>query len=143
MKLSGEFFRFAVVGAVGFIVDASVLQILVSWFDSNLLIARIFSYLTAATATWSLHRVYTFRDQLAAPESRLASLRALIEQWFRFVLTNGFGASLNYAIYAACILSSDACSTYPVAGVALGSLVALAFNFVISKRFVFKANSRP
>ena len=59
MTLSGELFRFGVVGSVGFLVDASVLQMLVSWFDGDLLISRIFSYLAAATVTWFLHHIYT------------------------------------------------------------------------------------
>jgi putative flippase GtrA len=140
VTLSGELFRFGVVGSVGFLVDASVLQMLVSWFDGDLLISRIFSYLAAATVTWFLHRIYTFRDQYSSSDNHSASSRALLSQWSRFILANSTGASLNYGIYAFCILNSDLCRAYPVIGVAIGSLVALVFNFVISKRFVFKGN---
>jgi putative flippase GtrA len=142
VKLSGEFYRFAVVGSVGFVVDASVLQILVSWFGVGLLVGRVFSYLSAATVTWFLHRIYTFRAQLTSVDNRSASSRNLLEQWFRFILTNGIGASLNYGIYVICILGSDLCRAYPVIAVAIGSVVALAFNFAISKRFVFTATPR-
>ncbi len=140
MKLSGELLRFGVVGSVGFLVDASVLQMLVSWFDGGLLISRVFSYLAAATVTWFLHRVYTFRDHHSSSGNHSASLRALLFQWSRFILTNGIGASLNYGIYAFCILNSGLCRAYPVIGVAIGSLVAMVFNFFISKNFVFKVN---
>jgi putative flippase GtrA len=142
VKLAGEFYRFAVVGSVGFVVDASVLQILVSWFGVGLLIGRVFSYLAAATVTWFLHRIYTFRAQLSSPDNRSASSFTLLDQWFRFILTNGVGASLNYGIYVICILSSDLCRAYPVIGVAIGSLVAMVFNFAISKRFVFTGTPR-
>lgn len=142
MKLSGEFYRFAVVGSVGFVIDASVLQMLVSWFDVGLLIGRVFSYLAAATVTWFFHRNYTFRDQLSYSDAHSRSPRALVDQWLRFILTNGIGASLNYGIYAACILSSDLCRTYPVIAVAIGSVAALVFNFAISRRFVFAGNPR-
>ena len=140
MKLPGEMYRFAIVGTVGFIVDASVLQILVSWFDVGLLIGRIFSYLAAATIAWFLHRVYTFRDRLSATDNHATSLRALLDQWFRFIVTNGIGAAVNYGIYAVLILSSELCRAYPVVAVAIGSLVAMVFNFVISRRFVFSGN---
>jgi putative flippase GtrA len=142
VKLPGELYRFGVVGTVGFVIDASVLQILVSWFGVGLLIGRVFSYLAAATVAWSLHRVYTFREQLSLPDNGSTSSRALIDQWFRFILTNGIGASLNYGIYAVCVLSSDSCRAYPVIGVATGSVVAMVFNFAISKRFVFIGNRR-
>lgn len=137
MKLAGEVLRFGVVGTVGFVVDASVLQMLVSWFDTGLLIGRVFSYLTAATATWFMHRVYTFREHLPPAHEPAASPRALLNQWSRFVVTNAVGASLNYGIYAVCVLRSDLCRTYPVIAVAIGSLAAMVFNFAISRRFVF------
>jgi putative flippase GtrA len=140
LKLSNDFLRFGVVGSVGFLVDASVLQMLVAWFDGGLLISRVFSYLAAATATWFLHRNYTFRDQLASSNASSTTAPALLSQWSRFVVTNGVGAALNYGIYAACILSWSLCREYPVIGIAIGSLVAMFFNFIISKRFVFEAN---
>jgi putative flippase GtrA len=140
VKFSGELFRFGVVGSVGFLVDASVLQILVSCFDGGLLVSRVFSYLAAATVTWFLHRVYTFRYHHTSSDNYSASPRALLSQWSRFILANGIGASLNYGIYAFFILNSALCRENPVIGVAIGSLVAMVFNFVISKRFVFKEN---
>lgn len=142
MKLRGELYRFGVVGAVGFVVDASVLQILVSWFGVGLLIGRVFSYLAAASVTWFLHRVYTFRSQLSVSSDRPTSSQSLMNQWFRFIVTNAIGASLNYGIYAVCILSSDLCRAYPAIAVAVGSLVAMFFNFAISKRFVFTGNAQ-
>ncbi|MCB1703813.1 MAG: GtrA family protein [Halioglobus sp.] len=143
MKLSGEFYRFAVVGSVGFVIDASVLQILASWFGVGLLVGRVFSYLAAATVTWFLHRHYTFRDQLSPADTHSASARAMLDQWLRFILTNGIGASLNYGVYAACILGSELCHSYPVIAVAIGSVTALVFNFTISRRFVFVGNPKP
>jgi putative flippase GtrA len=140
VKLSSEILRFAVVGSVGFIVDASVLQILVSWFGVGLLTGRIFSYLAAATITWFLHRIYTFRHRLSETDNHATSPRALFDQWFRFIVTNGIGATLNYGIYAVLILSSEMCRAYPVVAVAIGSLVAMVFNFAISRRFVFSGN---
>lgn len=140
MNVPGELYRFAIVGTVGFIVDASVLQILVSWFGVGLLTGRIFSYLAAATITWFLHRIYTFRDQLSATDDHATSSHALLNQWFRFIMTNGFGAVLNYGIYAVLILSFELCRAYPAVAVAIGSLVAMVFNFAISRRFVFSGN---
>jgi putative flippase GtrA len=140
VKLPGELYRFALVGTVGFIVDASVLQMLVSWFGVGLLTGRIFSYLAAATITWFLHRIYTFRHQLPVADKHATSPQALLDQWFRFIVTNGIGASLNYGIYAILILGFELCRAYPVVAVAIGSLVAMVFNFAISRRFVFSGN---
>ena len=90
--------------------------------------------------TWFLHRIYTFRHQLPVADKHATSSRALVDQWFRFIVTNGLGAALNYGIYAVLILNSELCRAYPVVAVAIGSLVAMVFNFVISRRFVFSGN---
>jgi putative flippase GtrA len=90
---------------------------------------RIFSFLFAATVTWVLNRNYTFRGSVPAPRTR---------QWARFVSANAVGGALNYGVYSALILSGGWFIKAPVLAVAAGSIAGLAFNFTVSRKFVFK-----
>lgn len=138
-----RFLRFCIVGGVGFVVDAGVLQLLVSAFGVGLLIGRVFSYLTAATVTWVLHRKFTFADLVRDARSRGRPTPSSVDEWLRFVVANAIGAAVNYGAYAACIVNGEVFRAYPVLAVAVGSALGLAFNYVASKRFVFGRAARP
>lgn len=49
--IAPQFLRFALVGAVGFFVDAGVLQIAVRQIGSDPYVGRVLSFLAAASAT--------------------------------------------------------------------------------------------
>jgi len=127
--MSAQFFRFCCVGVVGFVVDAGALTLLVDLAGMGLLWGRVASYLIAATVTWFLHRHVTFPHARGLPHG---------PQWLRFVVVNGFGAGLNYGIYAVLVLNLAFFAQWPVLAVAAGSGAALAFNFLASRRFVFR-----
>lgn len=130
--LSGQvltyFLRFCLVGGVGFLVDAGVLQLAVSVFFMDRYLARVMSFLIAATIAWLLHRVFTFRDR--------SPRRA--RQLLAFIGINVFGAALNYGIYAALISGGGLFWEYPALAVAVGSGVALILNFTLGRKFIFR-----
>ena len=119
---------FCVVGAVGFIVDAGMLYLVLAVWP-NPYLARILSYLVAATTTWLLHRAYTFRETAGPRTGR---------QWMVYVSTNAIGGAVNYGIYAACVALWPAARAEPVLAVAVGSAAALAISFVVNKHFVYR-----
>ncbi len=80
--------------------------------------------------TWLLHRRFTFKS---------AARRRPAGQWARFVAVNGFGAAVNYGVYAVLLLASETFLAAPVLAVAVGSFAAWAFNFFASRRYVFRA----
>jgi putative flippase GtrA len=129
-RLMGELFRFGVVGAAGFVVDASVLELGLR-LGTGPWLGRVFSYLAAATATFSLNRVWTFRS---ADRSR-----PLARDWSVFLLVNLVGFVFNYGTYAALIAGVPLVRELPVLGVAAGSLAGMAGNFVLSRRYVFRS----
>ena len=55
-----RFLTFALVGVVGFVVDASVLYMGI-YMGLGLRLGRVFSYLAAVTTTWALNRIFTFK----------------------------------------------------------------------------------
>jgi putative flippase GtrA len=128
--LIGQFLRFGVVGTVGFLVDAGVLIAAIG-LGAGPYAGRVLSYLVAATATFALNRFWTFRGVPAG--LRLSS------QWGRFLALNLLGFALNYGTYAALVATVPLVAAYPVLGVAAGSLAGMVSNFVLSRRYVFRA----
>jgi putative flippase GtrA len=123
------FLRFCAVGMVGFLVDTGILLALTAAGIAGARLGRVVSFLIAACVTWLLNRRFTFRSQ--APAASLGP----------YVLLTGFGALLNVGVYWVWISVFGEASEMLVAGVAAGSIAALAFNFLVSKHVVFRAAS--
>lgn len=127
-KVPTRLVSFALVGAIGFVVDASVLIVMINGFGWGPYAARFVSFGTAVTMTWYLNRRWTFSSQ-AGHKKR--------SEYVRYVAFQSMGALLNLAIYSLCLETIALVAAYPVLGVAAGSAVALFFNFYASKRFVY------
>lgn len=130
--VSSQFLRFALVGAAGFIVDASTLKAAM-YLGAGHYSGRVISYLVAATFTWSLNRRYTFREQQDAN---------LFREWIKFLAANLAGGGINYATYAALVALSPTVEAWPTIGVAAGSIAGLAVNFTLSRLLVFTGGQR-
>jgi putative flippase GtrA len=124
--------RFSCAGIAGFIVDAGVFQALVSFAGLSPYIARIASFLAAATATWWLNRTYTFAS---------AGRDGAAFQWARFLAANAIGGLVNYAVFAAVLASAPIAAAWPLIAVAAGALAGLVFNFTLSEKLVFRSRS--
>ncbi|HEY2256733.1 MAG TPA: GtrA family protein [Variovorax sp.] len=132
MKIGREFLSFAVVGAIGFVVDLGVLYLLapkLGWYG-----ARVVSFLSAATATWALNRHYTF--------SARRSGQSIVREYGRYLVTMLAGALVNYAVYAMTLHAVDG-RLAPALGVALGSCAGLAVNFLTARHLVFRPARKP
>lgn len=121
--------RFGLVGAVGFLVDGGLLQALVGLADWGVIQARILSFPLAVLATWLLNRHFTFGRADDGAAGRSLS---------RYVAVSLAGASVNFMIYTALVLSMAPMAALPIVPLAIASLVALAFNYLGSKHFAFR-----
>lgn len=121
MAADGAFLRFCAVGAVGFVVDAGLTLLLSQGLQWTPVASRIVAFVVAATVTWLLNRHYTFRSQ--------AGLRS----WAPYVMATGVGALINIGIYWLWLRVAGVAPAAILGGVALGSGVALAFNFFVSR----------
>jgi putative flippase GtrA len=119
---------FALVGVVGFIVDAVILSILFYFFGFGHFASRAVSFLVAVTTTWWLNRRKTFIGTASANWSA---------ELLRYFFTQGIGAFINLGIYTLCITSFELFAAIPVIPLAIGASVALIFNFLSAKHFVF------
>ena len=131
--LNTRFLRFCLVGVIGFALDAGTLQLLISGAGLDPFVARLGSYLVAATGTWWLNRRITFIK---------GSCGACVNQWLHYLSVNGVGAGINYGIYVLSLLTLDMVRQTPVLGVALGSALALIFNYVANLHWVFGDDKR-
>jgi putative flippase GtrA len=126
-ELLGELARFTAVGALGFVVDSSVLYAGL-WAGLGLYAGRVLSYIAAASFTWFLNRRFTFRS--LEPVS--------VGEWLRFLAVNAVGGIANLGVYAALVARLATCAAHPVLAVAAGSLAGLLINFGLSRYAVFR-----
>jgi putative flippase GtrA len=122
-----EFLRFGVVGTIGFVVDTVVLYAGLA-LGLGLYGGRAVSYLAAASTTWALNRLWTFRGRGDGPAHR---------QWVLFLVVNLVGFAMNYGTYAALIALVPMVAAHPVLGVAAGAIAGMFGNFVLSRQLVF------
>jgi putative flippase GtrA len=122
-----RFLRFALVGGVGFLVDAGLLIVLHYRLGLDPFSGRAASIIVAALTTWRLNRALTFG----------ASPRSATVEGMRYGLVAGAAAGLNYAVYTAALLVLP--DLPPVAAAILATLVAMGFSYAGYSRFVFGA----
>lgn len=126
-----QFQRFLAVGAVGFIVDFSVLYLAVNVLGLGTLGGRVVSFLLAATVTWKANRHFTFAN--TEPVIPGAAAR----QWLRYLSTTAIGGFINIGVYQCWLMLTSHSNVNLFLAVAAGSAVALIFNFLLSKYVVF------
>lgn len=122
-----ELVRFCAVGAAGFVVDAGLLLLLIQWGELNPFLARVGSFVAAASSTWWLNRRFTFS----------VGNTAVREEWLLYMAAMTLGGVINYTVFAVLLLLLPLAMRQPWLGVAIGSLAGLAVNYYTSSRFVF------
>ncbi len=130
MSLRRQVVLFALSGVLGFVVDAGIVQFLVREWAINPYLARLFSFLAAATTTWAFNRRYTFAGHGGGSKRR---------QLLRYLLAMAAGFALNYGAYAICVASWPLVRQWPAIGVAVGSIAGAIVNFLSSKYWIFRA----
>ena len=127
-----QFQKFLAVGALGFIVDFSVLYIAVNAAGLGTLTGRVVSFLVAATVTWKANRHFTFAGTGAEAPGAAA------RQWLRYLSTTAIGGAVNIGVYTLWLRMTDHGNTNLFLAVVAGSAVALLVNFSLSKYIVFR-----
>jgi len=126
---------FGLSGVVGFVVDAGLLHLLVSYWNINLYLARACSFICAATTTWLLNRFFTF----AAPRR---PARRLLAEWAAYFTASLGGGALNYLVFVIAVWLSPWLHQTPTIAVALATLVSMTFNFLVYARYVFRPQAK-
>ena len=121
---------FAIGGVIGFVVDAGVVQALVGLVHWNAYVARLVSFLAAATVTWWWNRRHTFAGR--------SSGRSAHSEWLHWMVLMSVGAVVNYGVFAACLMLFPVLHRWPAVAVAAGSAVAALVNFTTARGVLFR-----
>jgi len=131
MKITGQFLRFGMVGAAGFVVDVSVLY-LMQHLGLGLYSARVVSFLAAATSTWLGNRRFTFQPH------RRGGMN-IPGEWMVYLVAMALGGSANYLTYALLISYLPLFYQHPWLGVACGTGAGLLINFILARKILHTA----
>lgn len=125
----GQFALFAVAGTLGFMVDAAIVQLLVSAAGWNPYLARLLSFLVAVLVTWLFNRTYTF-----------AGVRRhdAMGEWLRYLVAMSGGFAVNYGLYSLLVFGHELVQAWPVLGVAAGSLAGMLCNFATARWWIYR-----
>jgi putative flippase GtrA len=125
---SYRFLRFVLVGAVGFIVDAGLLQALISLAGWGPVEARAVAIPAAVFATWLLNRTITFPESHGGP---------VVSSLLRYAAVSAVGAGVNFIVFSILVLASHTMAAVPLVPLAIASIVALIVNYLGSRHFAF------
>ena len=128
-----QFIRFALIGALGFVVDLAVLY-LALWTGAGYYFGRVLSFTCAVFFTWQCNRRFTFER----PETQ-----SFLLEGTRYFLAMALGGAANLAVYGAIVTLFPPNPWLPFYGVALGSIAGMVINFVGAKFWVFAALESP
>lgn len=124
----GEFRRFATVGGVGFFIDGGLLTFLMHQ-GLEVIPARSISFFCAVNITWILNRRWTFESIKPASHKR---------GFILYIGTQILGIAINLSIFFVLILFFLQLKAIPLLPLAIGAAISLAFNYMVSKIFIFK-----
>ena len=122
-----QFLMFGSVGAIGFLFDTATVYSLRR--SLGLYGAGMVAYVVAATVTWLLNRLWTFRSHRNG---------AAHQQWARFLAVNLVGFILNRGTYALLVTFVPLCAAQPVYAVGAGAIAGMFLNFKLSRAIVFR-----
>ena len=141
--LASKLVRFGAVGGTGMFVNLGALAVAKELLGLHDLAAWFFGFFVSVTFTWWGNRTFTFHEHKSHGHT------GMLAEWFRFFLTNSFGAGANVTVYALllwwkpwplALLQADL-RAYPA--LCVGVLVGLVFNYTLSKKLVFRAKATP
>lgn len=127
--MTRQVLSFGIIGSIGFIIDGGLLLLYHEFFGLSLLTSRIFSFSIAICATWYLNRKLTFSHH---------GSRSVVHEGIYYAVFNSIGAILNFAIFMWLIYQYNYFSNEPIIPLAISSGIAMVFNFIMSKFFVFR-----
>jgi len=127
--MRAQFFRFAIAGAIGFLVDAGVLYVALA-IGLGAYAGRVVSFLCAAFTTWQINRRLTFEVKRTG---------SLWREWLRYLAAMSVGGGCNYGSYVVALLFLPKVTIAPLIAVGAGSIAGMFVNFAFAKLWVFRA----
>lgn len=136
-KEAERFFKFLIVGTIGFIVDFGTLTILVEVFGLKPVIANTFSFSAAVVSNFTLNRYWTYPDsrskrrRVQLTQFAVVSVIGLLINNTILVLTQGPFESLLRTMHA-----PEAIRGYIPAKI-VATIVVLFWNFFVNRYWTY------
>jgi dolichol-phosphate mannosyltransferase len=127
-----QFLLFCTVGALGTIVDFSVMFVLHGLMGMSFEFARFPSFIVAATSNFQLNRMITFSD---------STRQKWIRQWMGFVAVSALGFMGNFFVSTRLFSSHLFFQTHYFIPVFAGSIAGAFVNFTLSKIAIFDSSN--
>jgi putative flippase GtrA len=124
--------RFAVIGALGMPVDWGVLHLMVH-LGTGPYLGRMVSWFISASFTWVGNRYFTFGA------TRARGFMGAGKEWLRFLAANAVGGLVNVGLYSVLVRFAPPPFNELTVALVCGVLLGLAFNFILSKKMVFRS----
>ena len=132
-RISRQIPSFAIIGLIGYVVDASITYFGAKYLGLSPVLARPPGFLVATLVNFALNRAITFRHAKAP----------LFRAFLRYCLVAAVGLAVNYGVYSLCVFA------WPLLGfvvtpeilplfVAAGAGVAMAVTFAGFRWFAFR-----
>jgi putative flippase GtrA len=119
---------FALVGTIGFVVDAGILEIMFFYLHVDPYVSRLISFLAAATVTWLLNRILTFKSKN----------RMSLREWWVYVMFMGVGAVLNLGVYTVVVFWYGTTQMVLLSALAAGTMSGMGINFFSARCILSK-----
>src|ERR671919_2273257 len=129
---AGRFWKFALVGASGVLVNMVTLIVLAEYFHAHKVIAWMFAVGLSILSNFLLNNAFTWRDVRHSSRIHFLLRGALAYP----VAIMGIGA--NFAVYYPIIKYISADFPYYAIAAFLGIVAGTSANFILSSRFVFR-----
>jgi putative flippase GtrA len=127
-RLPASVCNFAAIGALGFVIDASLLSALTHGAGWSPWAARAPSFTAAVLVTWLLNRRLTFRGR---------GLQRRSVEALGYGTIQAVGAGINLLVFGVCLATFPRLAALPVIPFAVGSGVAMLFNYVALQRLLY------
>jgi putative flippase GtrA len=132
-RISRQIPSFAVIGLIGYVVDASVTYLGAKYLGLSPEVARPPGFLIATVVNFALNRAITFRH----------AKTPLMRAFLRYCLVAAAGLVVNFAVYSLCVVFWPLIGLTVTPGflplfVAAGSGVAMVVTFVGFRWFAFR-----
>jgi putative flippase GtrA len=121
---------FALVGCAGFASDALLFLLLTRGLDVPIYPARVLAFVPATVVTWLLNRHFVFRTSEGAHRRR--------DEYLRHITVQSLGIAVNFASFTFAVETGLGHGNAQLVPLAIGSLAAMVFNYLGSRRFVFR-----
>jgi putative flippase GtrA len=129
VSVGPQFFKFGIVGAIGFLVDTATVYALRGWI--GIYAAGFAGSAVSVSCTLPLNRNWTFR----------AASGSLHRQLPLYIGVTLLALALNRSVFVALVALVPICARQPVFAVAAGAISGMSISFILGRSVVFRVRA--